>query len=140
MRTAGEARGVARRGGERRGGERGVGTVLTAALALVLVSMTWGTCMVLGWWLQVSKAQDAADLAALAGASAMTRAEDPCSAAAFAAQHNDGVLSGCVARAEGSSFVVEVRVTAKLHPVIPGGQATVQRTAAAGTGPGMSTQ
>ena len=140
MRTAGEARGVARRGGERRGGERGVGTVLTAALALILVSMTWGTCMVLGWWLQVSKAQDAADLAALAGASAMTRAEDPCSAAAFAAQHNDGVLSGCVARAEGSSFVVEVRVTAKLHPVIPGGQATVQRTAAAGTGPGMSTQ
>ena len=89
---------------------------------------------------QLAAAQDAADLAALAGASAMTRAEDPCSAAAFAAQHNDGVLSGCVARAEGSSFVVEVRVTAKLHPVIPGGQATVQRTAAAGTGPGMSTQ
>lgn len=96
--------------------------------------------MVLGWWLQVSKAQDAADLAALAGSSALAVAQDPCRAASLAAQRNDAVLSGCVPLTDGNSFAVEVRVTAQLHPVIPGGPATVQRTAAAGTRPGMVTQ
>lgn len=96
--------------------------------------------MVLGWLLQVSKAQDAADLAALAGASAMAGAQEPCRAAAQAAQRNGVVLSGCVLRSEGNSFVVEVHVTARLHPVLPDGQAAVQRSAAAGTPPGVATQ
>lgn len=114
-------------------GERGVGTLLTAGVALVLLSVTWGVCLVLGWWLQASRAQDAADLAALAGAAAMAEQQDACAAAGLAARNNGARLSACRLTSEGSAFVVEVRVVLGLHPALPGGPAAVERSASAGT-------
>jgi secretion/DNA translocation related TadE-like protein len=54
-------------------------------------------------------AQAAADLAALAGASAAARGEEPCGAAKHVADGNGATLSGC--RREGADLWVTVVVT-----------------------------
>ena len=88
--------------------ERGAATVLVVAFLglLLLVGTALG---VVGALVRAHRtAQSAADLAALAGASALGRGEDACSAAATVAAANDGALLGCVP--EGLAVRVSVRV------------------------------
>jgi secretion/DNA translocation related TadE-like protein len=94
--------------------ERGLATVaaigLLAVLVLVAAVCVGGTALVLAH----RRAQVAADLAALAGASALQRGADPCAAAGTIAERQDARLARCVV--DGADVVVEtgVRVVAAL--------------------------
>ena len=89
--------------------ERGAVTVLAVALLglVLLVGAALGVAAAMV--VDHRRAQAAADLAALAGATAHQRGEDGCRAAARMAVANGGALGGC--RVEGDAVVVEVRVT-----------------------------
>lgn len=116
-----------------RGAERGSGTVLTAGIAFALMAVAVGAWIVVAWLGQAARAQDAADLAALAGAGALAQALDPCPAAVTAAQRNEATLVGCEVKGDSRAFVVEVRVRVALTPTLPAGPREVVRRAAAGT-------
>lgn len=118
----------------RAGGDRGVGTLLTAAAALVLLTLAAGGTVLVGWLARAVAVQDAADLAALAAASAQAEGLDPCVTAAEAATRNGVLLVTCVVRAAGEAFVVEVAVSGEPRLTLPGLPAAVTRSAAAGTG------
>ncbi|TRY18535.1 hypothetical protein FOJ82_05235 [Tessaracoccus rhinocerotis] len=114
--------------------ERGVGTVLTAGVAMVLVVAATAASILATWLAQVTATQDAADLAALAGASAMAEGFDGCAAADVAADANQATLMECDVRGDERAFVLEVSVRAVLQPRLPGLPEEVVRTATAGTG------
>lgn len=114
--------------------ERGAGTVLTAGVAMVLLTVATAACVLAGWLAQVTATQDAADLAALAGASAMAEGLDACEAADGAARANGATITRCRAEGDRRSFVLEVRVRAPLQPTLPGLPEEVVREAFAGTG------
>lgn len=117
----------------RRADERGVGTVLTLGAALALLAVTWAACVLTVWVAQVVRAQDAADLASLAGATAMAEGQDPCVAAEHAAARNEAEVINCRVRGDARAFVVEVEVRRELSPQVVGGPDAVVRRAAAGT-------
>lgn len=113
--------------------ERGVGTVLTAGIAFVLLTVTALSCMAVAWFAVVRRAEHVAELAALAGAGAAVDGVTVCTAAEAAAAHNDARLSACEVRGEGVDVVVEVGVAVALLPRLPGMPEVVERRATAGT-------
>ncbi|MGV8845077.1 Rv3654c family TadE-like protein [Tessaracoccus sp.] len=115
--------------------ERGVGTVLTAGVCAVLLMVAWTASVLVGWVGQASAAQDAADLASLAGAGAWAEKGRPCEAAGRVAQRNGAVMVACSVSGDPRSFVVEIRVEVMLRPHVPGAPEHVVRTASAGTLP-----
>lgn len=119
----------------RRKNERGVGTVLTAGICAALLVVAWTAALLVGWLAQISATQDAADLAALAGAGARSQGVDACEAAGQAAHRNGADLVRCRVEGDQWSFVVEVSVGRPLRPVLPGGPASVERVATAGSLP-----
>jgi secretion/DNA translocation related TadE-like protein len=89
--------------------ERGAATVLGVAFlgVLLLVGAALG---VVGAMVHAHRqAQSAADLAALAGASATAAGRDPCAAAAHVASGNGADLVSCAV--DGREVTVEVTVT-----------------------------
>lgn len=95
----------------RPGADRGAATVLTVAMAGVLLLVGAATGVVGAVVVAHRRAQAAADLSALAAATALAHpsGRDPCTAAAEVAGANGAVLDAC--RVEGSDVVVEVRVS-----------------------------
>ena len=91
----------------RRRNERGAATVLVLAMAGVLLLLGAALGVVAALVIAHRAAQSAADLAALAGATAVGRGDDACRAAAEVASANAARLTGC--RPQGR--VVEVSVT-----------------------------
>jgi secretion/DNA translocation related TadE-like protein len=76
--------------------ERGAATVLVLAF-LGLLLFVGAALGVVGALVRAHRsAQSAADLAALAGASALARGEDACADAAAVAEANDSTLVSCV--------------------------------------------
>lgn len=101
--------------------ERGSGTMLAAALGIVVMLITAGVLLLAQAGVMASRAASAADLAALAGADAARGISpgDPCSvAASVAARHSATLLSCAVAGDE----IVEVRTELIEHS--PFGAAT----------------
>ena len=92
--------------------QRGAATVLAVAMAGVLLLIGSATGVVGAIVVAHRRAQAAADLAALAGATALAGGRvghpgrDPCSAAAEVAEANGAALATC--GVEGSDVVVEV--------------------------------
>lgn len=92
-----------------RAGERGAATVLTVAMAGLLLLVGAAAAVVGAIVASHRSAQSAADLAALAGATALSEAaRDPCGAAAEVATANDARLDRCVV--EGDEVLVAVTV------------------------------
>lgn len=88
--------------------ERGAATVLVLAF-LGLLLFVGAALGVVGALVRAHRAaQSAADLAALAGAAALARGEDPCAAAASVAAANGAVVTACMPDG------LEVRVTAEV--------------------------
>ena len=88
--------------------ERGAATVLVLAF-LGLLLFVGAALGVVGALVRAHRAaQSAADLAALAGAAALARGEDPCAAAASVAAANGAVVAACMPDG------LEVRVTAEV--------------------------
>ena len=116
----------------RRHDERGVGTVMTAAMCMVVVGIAMISSVVVAWLASEQSAQDAADLASLAGASVVVEGGNGCAAARWVAERNGARLVACEVTGEPRSFVIEVDVERALHPRIHGAPETVRRTATAG--------
>ena len=108
--------------------------MLTAAVILLVTAATIVGVWIAGWIDAVHTARNAADLAALAGASAHVADRDPCAEAARVARANRGALVSCAVSGTLSAFAVTVRVSVALRPRVPGGQATVGAEAVAGAG------
>lgn len=96
--------------------EEGAGTVLSVAMLGVLVTVTVAAAGIVGVVATHRIAQSAADLAALAGATALQDGGDACQQAAAVAGRNQARLSDCVVDGWDVSVVV-VANTARL----PGG-------------------
>lgn len=88
--------------------DRGAATLLTVAMAGVLLFVTSALGVVGGLVVTQRRSQAAADLAALAAATGLQKGHDACGAAADVASANGGALVGCVV--SGREVVVQVRV------------------------------
>ena len=93
------------------GSDRGSATVFAAALSLVLVMAATAAVLVVAVVLAGHRARSAADVAALAAATAEVGGGDPCSAARANARTNGAEVTTCQVAGESSSFVVAVTVT-----------------------------
>lgn len=96
--------------------DRGSGTGLTAALVLFIVGATVVGVWIAGWLASLQRAARAADLAALAGASAHVRAADECEAARRVARANEAEVVECEVEGDARDFVVRVEVRSELRP------------------------
>ena len=112
--------------------DRGAATVLVVAMAGVLVFVMVGLAAAGGLVTAQRRAQAAADLAALAGASALadvTGPVDPCAAADRVAGRNAAVLDACTP--DGRAIRVTVSVAG---PDVPWREVRVTAEARAGPG------
>ncbi len=108
--------------------EDGAGLVLALAMLGVLVTVTVAAAGVVGVVATHRVAQAAADLAALAGASALQEGGDACGRAAAVAGRNRATLTGCAV--DGWDVSVEVVAnTARL----PGGALDLRARGRAGS-------
>jgi len=94
--------------------QRGVATVMALCLAVVLLAVAAVSMGTVAIVLAHRRAQVAADLASLAGASAWQSGADPCAAAAAIADRHDATITRCVV--DGTSVVVATEV--RLPPVL----------------------
>ena len=113
--------------------ERGVGTVLVAGICLGLVMVAATAALIVGWLARAERAQDVADLTALAAAAVEVDGGDACAEASKVASENGGRLTGCEVRGQRPRFVVEVTVTLPLLEGRGFNPADVERSATAGT-------
>ncbi|CAI9404780.1 hypothetical protein AESSP_01281 [Aestuariimicrobium sp. T2.26MG-19.2B] len=122
-----------------RGRERGVGTILIAALMLLVVLGTLAGVWVLGWWRAHARAADAADLAAVAGGEAYAATGEACSRARHTVVRNGAALVSCSVAGDATSFVVTVTAETRLWPPVhlPGAPRSVRVTALAGSSNAM---
>jgi secretion/DNA translocation related TadE-like protein len=84
----------------RRHDERGAATMLALTLLGALVSVAVALAPLGGALVASRRAAAAADLAALAGASALQQGRDACAAAARVAAANDARVAACAVRAD----------------------------------------
>ena len=108
-------------------GERGLAAPAAVALAGLLVLLTGLSVSGGRLLLDPRRAAVAADLAALAAATAVQHGEDACSEAARVARLNHAALVGCSVR--GEVVAVEVEVSAR---VLLGHQVVLRASARAG--------
>ena len=113
--------------------ERGMGTVLIAGVCLGLVMVAATVALIVGWLARAERAQDAADLTALAAAAVEADGGDACAEASKVASENGGRLAGCEVRGQRPRFVVEVTVALPLLEGRGFNPADVERSATAGT-------
>lgn len=119
--------------------ERGVAVVVALGLLAVLVFVAAVSAGTVGVVVTHRRAQAAADLAALAGAAALQRGEDPCLAATRIARRHDARLGHCLV--EGQTLAVTTTVAL---PSVLGGRLVPARARAGpmlitSTGPGEPT-
>lgn len=88
--------------------ERGSASMLVVVHLTVLVLLGCALAAVAGLVVDQRRAQSAADLAALAGATSLARGADGCAAAGSSAAANDARLTGCTV--SGRDVRVEVSV------------------------------
>lgn len=105
--------------------ERGAATVLVISFSAVLVVVGAACALVGGVVIDHRRAQNAADLAALAGARALADGQDACAAAAAVARRNDAALTECTIAGD------DVRVRVGVEPAWLQGR-TIQAEARAG--------
>ena len=111
--------------GPRSRDDRGAASAMSLGLVglLVLVSaICLGTVAIV---LAHRRAQVAADLASLAGASALQRGVDPCVAATMTAHRNAAAVTSCLV--EGTTVLVATSVT--LPPVLGGDEVSARARA-----------
>jgi secretion/DNA translocation related TadE-like protein len=116
-----------------RSGERGTAAVLVLVCLGVLVMVALVLAFQGGVLVAQRRAQAAADLAALAGASALQRRDDGCAAATANAARNGARVSRCrIAGVSGQEVVVTV---ARAGPELLGRSLDVEASARAGPDP-----
>ncbi len=111
----------------RSGGERGAAALLALAMTAVILVVGAGLGVAGAMVVAHRRSQAAADLAALAGASASARGDPACGSAGEIARLNGAELLACAV--DGSAVTVRVRVTG---PRWLGQDADLEATARAG--------
>ena len=130
-RREGRRREGRRREGRRRD-ERGSGTVLAAAVMLVLLAVGVGVVGYAGYAVTAHRAAGAADVVALSGAHARARGSDPCRAAHQSARANQVELADCTVAGDEVDYAITVTVV-RSHPrALPGLPTSVRVSAVAG--------
>lgn len=124
--------------GRAAGGERGAGTVLVAGVMVLVLCCLAVALWLTSWLACAQRAQQAADLAALAGARAHgeqvgSAPGAECAAAKDFAARNGARLSGCTVQGGAQQFLVRVEVAVELYPKVSGGARQVLRSAVAGS-------
>lgn len=123
----------ATRSGRRpRPGQRGSGTLLVAAVIVVLVALTGALGLVGRYLAAAHAARGAADLAALSAAAQRARGEAACPAADRIAAANGVRLTGCRVTGDSLDFVVSVTVRQPVPALLPALPEGVAATAHAG--------
>lgn len=118
--------------GRRSGRERGSGTVLVAAVMLVLLLLAGLVAIVIGYVAALHTARGAADLVALSGAAERARGGDACVAARNVAAANRVSLVTCRARGDSLDYVVSVTVATTVDFGVPSLPRQVRASAHAG--------
>ncbi|PFG17754.1 secretion/DNA translocation related TadE-like protein [Propionicimonas paludicola] len=109
--------------------------MLVATVVCLSLLLGVGVALVVGYSAAAQKANAAADLVALSGASAQATGEGACRGAARAAQANAVRLSGCRVVGDLLEFAVAVEVEVSVPHALPGlpdhlvARATAGRTA-----------
>lgn len=98
--------------------QRGAGTMMTAAVMAVVVLVTGAGVLAGVVALAHRDVAEAADLAALSGAAAFAKGEDPCSVAGRIAATNGGELLRCHLSGDLVDFVVTVEVQRRVKLVL----------------------
>lgn len=93
--------------------DRGSATIFAAAISLLLVMAATAAVIIVAVVLASHRAHSAADLAALAAATAQVEGSGPCSAARANALANGAEVMRCQVSGEESSFVVAVTVSVR---------------------------
>jgi secretion/DNA translocation related TadE-like protein len=101
--------------------QRGSGTVLIATVMLVLAVVAGVAFTLTSWTACLHRARNAADLAALAGASAYQAGLPACKAVTNSAKVNRATVTDCQIRSNSIDFMVQVTVSVPLHPKLPFG-------------------
>lgn len=109
--------------------ERGVATVLATSMMGLLLSVTLAVGCAISVVAAHRVAESAADLASLAGASALRTGEDPCARAALVARRNRGEVVVCTVVGWDVSVVVRARAR------LPIGEVTLSARGRAGPVP-----
>ncbi|MSS44916.1 flp pilus-assembly TadE/G-like family protein [Cutibacterium sp. WCA-380-WT-3A] len=113
--------------------ERGSGTLLLAAVGVGFVAAVWMSLLVTGWWSAAHRAEEIADIAALAAGGAQAVGEPGCPVAERAARANGAELASCVVDSgSGLSVTVEVEVQVHRGWELPGMPRTVVKSSRAG--------
>lgn len=112
-------------------GQRGSGTLLIAAVVLMVAALAGVGLVLAGYVAAQHAAAGAADLSALSGAAAQVGGTDACAAAGRVARANGVVLKACTVSGDSFDFVVRTTVTRQLRAP-PGLPATVTASAEAG--------
>ncbi len=115
-----------------RSSARGSGTMLNAAVMVVLLVIAVTVCGFGGYAVLRHQATNAADLAALAGAKAQGEGASPCPVATRLARSNRADLTSCSVVGDTADFVVTVAVSIGMPYRIPGLSDTVRAEADAG--------
>ena len=112
--------------------ERGSGTVLMMGVMTITAMMAFVAACLMSWFGYVRQTRFAADLAALAGAEALSAGSDACEAADATATSNRTTMTACVTQSNGVDFVVRVTVQMDAKPQVPFGPTQFTHTSEAG--------
>jgi len=100
-------------------------TLITAMVAFICACLiTWFGCM--------HQARSAADLAALAGADAISAGREPCAVAKTTATSNKAKMTACTVDSNGVDFIVRVTVQVDAKPRLAMGPHQFTQTSQAG--------
>ncbi|MGK2309973.1 Rv3654c family TadE-like protein [Cutibacterium sp. V947] len=114
--------------------ERGSGTLLLAAAAVGFIAAVWLSVVVAGWWSAGHRAEDVADMAALAAGRAEATGEAACLVAEQTARANGTQLISCQVHTAPTGFTVTVEIGMHVHRgwELPGMPRMVVKMATAG--------
>ena len=98
----------------------------------ITAMMAFVAACLMSWFGYVHQTRFAADLAALAGAEALSAGRDACEAADATATSNRTTMTACVTESNGVDFVVRVTVQIDSKPQVPFGPKQFTHTSEAG--------
>lgn len=113
--------------------ERGSGSMIMIGVMLVVTTVALAGICIAGYLVAAHRVRSAADLAALSGASAVSRGEEGCRAARSNARANGVTVASCAQVGDEVDFVVTVEAQLAVALRLPGLPSTVAATAHAGS-------
>lgn len=106
--------------------------MLMVGVMIVVMALALAGCCVAAYLAAAHRVRSAADLAALSGATALTRGDDGCAAARRSARSNGAEVTLCEQAGDDLDFVLTVRAERSVPILVPGLPGRVWAVAYAG--------